>query len=254
MKNKKLIITLIAVLSFISVVLVGFMIFAICTNYVGLSVSNTLVVNKSFENTFSELDISSQAGDVYIYSTSDDTVKVKVYSAENKTNLEQNGDTLTLNVKSNNNFIFFRQNISRVEVYVPQSYNGNLKIQENYGDIKVENFPSASVEIEQKCGDVKVAGCNSATVNNKYGDIKIEKINSYMNLNNNCGDIEVDEINLTKNSKITDSLGDISIGFTNEIFINAKTDLGDVKVNNNYHKSDIELTVSNNCGDIKVNN
>ena len=59
---------------------------------------------------------------------------------------------------------------------------------------------------------------------------------------------------INKDSSIKNNLGSIKIGSTNEIYIEAKTDLGDVKVNNNYKKSDITLNLKNNCGDIKVNN
>ena len=73
-------------------------------------------------------------------------------------------------------------------------------------------------------------------------------------MENDCGDIEVNNINLNKNSYIKDEYGDIKIGNTNELYIDAKTNLGKVKIKNNYHKSDITLKIENDCGDIEVNN
>ena len=253
-RSKGSIITLIVLLSAISIALIGFMVFVICTSNIIYAQSDTLTVNRSFKGQFSELDIYAEQGDVYIYSTKGKRIKVKVFSKKNKASVEQNGDKLTLKVDEESNFMFFWQKSSRIEFYIPEGYDGMLKINDNYGDIKLEKFLKASVDINEKCGDVNIAGCNDVKVDNNYGDIKIEKINSYMKLNNNCGDIEVNEVNLTKDSIITDSLGDISIGYTNEIFINAKTDLGDVKINKNYYKSDIELSILNNCGSIRVNN
>ena len=65
---------------------------------------------------------------------------------------------------------------------------------------------------------------------------------------------KIDSLNLKENSSIHNSYGDIKIGSTNEIYINAKTSLGDTKINNNYQKSDVTLTIDNSCGDIRVNN
>ena len=39
-----------------------------------------------------------------------------------------------------------------------------------------------------------------------------------------------------------------------KIKIVAETDLGDVKINENYKKSNITLEIKNDCGDIIVNN
>ena len=75
-----------------------------------------------------------------------------------------------------------------------------------------------------------------------------------MNLSNDCGDIKVRSIVLNKNSYIENNFGDIKIESTNEIYINAQTNLGDVKINNNYQKSDITLTIKNDLGDITINN
>lgn len=41
---------------------------------------------------------------------------------------------------------------------------------------------------------------------------------------------------------------------TNDIYIDAKTDLGDVDVNHNNRMSGITLKIKNNCGDIEVDN
>ena len=79
-------------------------------------------------------------------------------------------------------------------------------------------------------------------------------VNNYLNLTNDSGDIKINNVNLNKNSIIKDEYGDIEINNTNQIYIDAKTDLGDTKINNNFHKSDITLKIENECGDITVNN
>ena len=49
-------------------------------------------------------------------------------------------------------------------------------------------------------------------------------------------------------------MGDISVGKTNDILIDAKTSLGEVNIRNNNYKSDITLSIDNSCGDITVKN
>ena len=39
-----------------------------------------------------------------------------------------------------------------------------------------------------------------------------------------------------------------------KIYIDAKTSLGRTKVNNNYQKSYVTLTIKNQCGDIEMDN
>ncbi|MDE5630205.1 MAG: DUF4097 family beta strand repeat-containing protein, partial [Bacilli bacterium] len=69
-----------------------------------------------------------------------------------------------------------------------------------------------------------------------------------------CGDISIKELTIDKNSEIENSMGDVSIGQTNDILIDAKTSLGEVNIRNNNYKSDITLSIDNSCGDITVKN
>ena len=57
---------------------------------------------------------------------------------------------------------------------------------------------------------------------------------------------------INKNSKIESKIGDVKINNISGCYVNAKTDVGDTKINNKERKSDIELTITNNIGDIKV--
>ena len=109
-------------------------------------------------------------------------------------------------------------------------------------------------EIEESAGDVTVNKVKDIIVKNNYGNIKIKEVSNYLDISDDCGDIKIDRIDIHKDSFIQNSFGNIKVGSTNEIYIDAKTDLGDLKINENFHKSDITLKIENNCGDIKVNN
>lgn len=295
MKNNKFIIFLIFLLTIISIVLIIFM-FSMINGKTKFpifnfnnKVSNKLVFEQTYEKMFDEIIINSSSSNIYIKTSEDNLVKVVIYSDEDKTNVTELDNKLTITLKEKNCIGFcFNYTVPKIEVYLPKDYKNNINITNNYGDVEIDEFLNANMEILEDCGDVKIKGGNTIKVTNDYGDIKIsnandidikesagdviigsvnnvkvendygdieiDKVNNYLDLNNNCGDIKLENINLSKNSSITDSYGDIKIGKTNEIYIDAKTDLGDIKINNNYNKSDINLKIQNDCGDIKINN
>ena len=256
----------------------------------GHKVSHELVFNEEYETIFDTIKIDSKSSDIEIKEGNDSKIKVIIYGDKDETNVDVTNDKL--NIKSNEkNCIGFCFNITiaKIEIYLPSNYSGSINIENNYGDVNIGNFDhlildatldagdikidslklgkiknsygdikilgySKELEIDQDCGDVEVSEVDRIKLENNYGDIDIGKVNEYLQIKEDCGDVEIDSLNLKENSSIHNSYGDIKIGSTNEIYINAKTNLGDTKINNNYQKSDITLTIDNSCGDIRVNN
>lgn len=290
MKNNTLIVCLIVLLVIISIGLITFMI-KVINGKMGFpyKVSDELVVDEEYNNNFDEINITSDASDIEVKETSGEKIRVVIYGDKDKTEVEEKNNELRIISKHNKGSWFaFRNKIAKIEVYIPKDYDKNIIINNKYGDIDVEEFSKANIEINEDCGDVDVIGGNKVDITNKYGDIKLEKAkeanikqsagavkvesvddivvkNNYgdikitnvynsINAEEDCGDVKIDNLTINKDSSIKNNLGSIKIGSTNEIYIEAKTDLGDVKVNNNYKKSDITLNLKNNCGDIKVNN
>ena len=248
-----------------------------------------LVLDEIYDTHFEQIKIEADASMIDIQTSLDDKVRVVVYGKKENTRVEATNSELKIKSKEKKCVGFcFNFKVSKVEVYLPENYDQKITITNKFGDIEIAELLSADIQIEEDCGDVNVKGANTVkisnsygdihlekaniatidakagdvkigiinevTVNNAYGDIKITEVNRYLNLKDNCGDIKIERINLNKNSFITNDLGDIKIGSTNEIYIDAKTDLGDVNINHNYHKSDITLKIENDCGDIKVSN
>ena len=295
MKSKKVIISLIIILSLVVISLIVLLIMLLNNKFkfplfmFGNKVSDELILDEIYDLDFNNINIEANASNIYIKTSSDNHVRVVVYSDAKDVVVETNNNVLKVKSKGKKCVGFcFNFKLTKIEIYLPEDYDKSINIQNNYGNVEIEEFLNADINIEEDCGDVSILGGNVVNVNNKYGDIAINKantgnikedcgdvkigtindvtvsnsygdikismVNNYLNLKNNCGDIKVDKINLNKNSTITDDLGDIKIGTTNEIYIDAKTSLGDLKINNNYNKSDITLKIKNNCGDIKVNN
>ncbi len=256
----------------------------------GHKVSNELVFNQEYETVFDTIKIDSKSSDIEVKEGNESKVKAVIYGDKDETNVEVVNNKL--NIKSNEKGCIgfcFNMTIAKIEVYLPSSYSGNINIENNYGDVNIGNFDnlilyatldagdikvdslktgkiknsygdikisgySKELNIDQDCGDVEVSEVDRIKLENNYGDINIGKVNEYLQIKEDCGDVEIASLNLKENSSIHNSYGDIKIGSTNEIYINAKTSLGDTKVNNNYQKSDVTLTIDNSCGDIRVNN
>lgn len=295
MKNKKWIILLIVLLSVASVSLIVLMINMLngklkLTNFkFSHQVSNELLLDKTYDTDFNKILVNANTSDIYIKTSTDDNVRVVIYGGKDNTTVETNDNMLSIILKEDPCIGFcFNNIISKIEVYLPENYENNINIVNNYGDIKVEEFLKADIDIEEDCGDVTVFGGNSVKINNNYGDITVNKahvanikesagdveigivndatienaygdieitsVNNYLDLRNDCGDIKIDNVTLNKNSTIKSNLGNVKIGSLNEIYIDANTDLGSVKIDNNYKKSDIILKIDNDCGDIIVTN
>lgn len=295
MRNKGLIITLIIILSIISISLIIFMMNFINGKfkipYIKLRhrVSNELVVDKIYNNDYSKVSINSNGSDIYIKHSNDDNIRIVIYGNKDKVTVNDNDKELKVTTTIKPCIGLCINNvIAKTEIYLPKDYSNSINIVNNYGDIKVDKYLNALIDIQEDCGDVFVKGgrdvtiendygdisldeaenavikesagdieigtVNTVTANNNFGDIKLNTVNNYLDLENNCGDIKVDKINIKKDSTIKDSFGDIKLGNTNEIFIDARTDLGDININNNYNKSDTTLKIKNDCGDIEVNN
>jgi len=255
-------------------------------------VSKQKIFDRTFDEDFSGININSNASEIKILESDNSTFRVVIYgskySSKDKFSVEDYTGKLDIKLDKEpcKGFCFNRKIYSTI-VYIPANYDKKLIINNKYGDIHINDFESMDlnaklnagdikvgrvntakitndygdifvnyakkIDVLEKCGDVEIKEVNSVTVKNNYGDIDINKVNEYLNAENNCGDISINNLNILKNSQIKDDLGDIEIGSTNEIRINASTSLGDTKIRNNY-KSDITLDIKNSCGDIEVNN
>lgn len=204
------------------------------------------------------LEVLSSTGDVDFKESLDDKVRVVVYG-ENANDLSVDlvaGRLKVDNSKYKHKMINFGFHfyVDDIVIYLPKGYAKNIDIKANYGDIEIFDLENASVNIEEECGDVVLESVKNAVVRNHYGDIEIGKIGNKVVIESDCGDVKIHALNLGENSSIENNFGDIKIDQTNEIYIEAKTDLGNVKVNQNNRHSEIVLKIENNCGDIKVEN
>lgn len=294
MKNKTLLTILIIFLILLCIALVAGMFYIIngkksFLKFSSYEVSSKLSFEKTYDSSFETIHVEAKASEIHVKITKDPEIKIRVFSNEDKTKVEINQQKLFIKSEKKPCVGFcFHQTIDKIEVYIPEDFEKQIVVINEYGNITIDSFLKADIKVKENCGDVKVNGANhisienqygdiellkaqratifqsagditvgevqEITAENKYGDIKITSVFDFLDIKNSCGNIKIDYINIQKNSTITSSLGDVKIGDTNDIYIDAKTDLGDVKIRTNERKSDIILKIKNNCGDIKVDN
>ena len=192
---------------------------------------------------------------------------------------------------SKRNYLYFykqQKTIANIEIYLPENYSNLIEIQNEYGNIEVDQFSKNDFDIDNNYGDVNILSSDfikididhgnlflqnatmsrinslngdiniekveDVAIESEYGDINIESVSEYLNITNDSGDINIDSLILEKDSFIKNNFGDINIKKTNQIYINAKTSHGDSKIKNNYKQSEIILKIENNSGNIIVEN
>lgn len=268
MKNRSLIITLIVILSIIAILLTIFLVLALLGKEFPLFINNSftrtnsrnVILAQTYETeNVEKIDIISEAGDIKIFETSENNIKVTIYGKDDR-NLKDihflNKDgILKFEIRGmSNKFMNFGFYTNDIVIYAPKEIIKEIKVNSNYGDIEIGDFENTLVDLDQDCGDINVETVKNAIIKSSYGDVKINSILNKCDINLSCGDVKIQNLQIKENSTIENSLGDIKIEQTNDIFIDGKTDLGDTKIEDSNRHSEITLTISNSCGDIKVNN
>lgn len=294
MKSKKAIALLITLLVLLIISLIGLMIFVMNNKFnIGFRKIfsqriEELQIEETYKNNYEKININTDAADVYVKQSEDKDIHVKVYSEKEKSRVIDNEIELNIEVEQKKCVgICINNKVSKVELYIPEDYEKEIKIDNKYGDIEIASFENLKLEIKEDAGDIKIASANIVNINNSYGDIeigtikegtikeaagdiKIDKVNSidiknnfgdtkitevneYIKIDADAGDVRINTLNITKNSFIEMNAGDVRIENTNDIYVDAETDVGSAKVNNNNRNAEITLKIENNVGDIKVN-
>lgn len=288
MKNKieKIIIILIILLLLI---IIGIMaVNKLKSNYRNFyKVSNNLVLDESYNIFFKQINIDSIISDINIKKSTDNTTRVIINGDSDYVNVYEKDNELFVEIEDRACLGFcFSATIANVEIYLPENYSNLIKIKNKYGNIVIDKFVNTDFDIDSEYGNVDTNGSDfikidiahgnltldysiMARINslkgniiigevsdvkilNSSGDITVEKVNEYLSLINDTGDITIKNVNLIKDSFIQNKYGDIIIENTNKIYINANTDLGDVKIKDNFKESELILKIENNNGNIIV--
>lgn len=230
-----------------------------------------LIYDKNIEEEFDKINIRSDSLDIKFIKSSDNIVNVKVYDRkenEIKVNVEDN----TLNIASDNNsiciFCFMKKREAVISLpdniydLIIKTGSGDItsntefnsvNIESTSGDIEFNNVKDLRIKVTS--GDILVNEVDNLSVESTSGDVEINKINKYLNIETISGDIDIKDLSLAENSRIRVTSGDVTIFKSSEnIYYNAKTTSGNVRINNNDRFANIELTINTISGDVMVKN
>ena len=253
--------------SVIIFVIVLFSVLALCVTLVFIKLLNTSstgsifskenyilekVYDEEFTDEFKLIDVDVEVADVYVKVSEDDKTYIKVYNYEELTDVKVSSDTIKITAKTKKCFMFCNNKGGKVEIYLPVDYSNNIKIRSDVGDINVDEFKKASLEVDTNVGDLEVDKIKNVIAKSDVGDIKIDNIYEYVKIKTNVGDVRIKNLHITKDSEIDSEIGDVRIQNSNDIYVDAKPSVGEAKVHTNNRKSEITLKVTSSVGDIDV--
>lgn len=263
MKNNGLIIAMIILLSIIVICLIALLCFGINGKFnvfSGFSFKNNngkVIYDETYNLAdINNIDISCDVTNVKFKEGSNDDIRVVVYGYSNSSvNVDLINSKLKIDYKQHS-FKFFSLGGSQNElvVYIPTSYDNDINIECDFGNIDVISLDNASINVKVNCGNVNLGNVKNVDIDADLGDVDISCVLNKLNIDADCGSIKIDRLDLKENSYIKSDLGDVKINGTNDIFIDVDIDLGNTKINNNNRYSDVTLKIEADCGNVKVNN
>ena len=256
--NNTFYIVLIVILSVAVLGLIALLVVGITNKGFGFSsdnVSSNLVLERDYSiEDLNRIDAKVKAGKVSVYSTQDEKAVVKFYSDKSSA-AEVIASNNVLSIVDRNDdchFICFNFKGVNVEVYIPNSYDGEIKLDVDAGAIMVEDFTAASLNIRDDMGDVTLGVAKNIDARLDMGRLTVVDCLGKINIKNDMGDVEVKNLHLTENSEIKLDMGNVTIDNVGDARVDADVDLGDKDVSGGNYKSDIVLTIQNSLGNITV--
>ena len=297
MKQKGLLITAIVLLSVVIILLAGFLAVVLSGTVALSGVGNFVHVSSEAETLLlddydaadiSDVSVTCGAADVSFEKSADEKIHIAVYGDPNdKVNVSLKDKTLVLEMTRKNFFINFDRTARTILVSLPETFSGTISVDDDYGDVRVADFPAASLNVDSDAGDVKSGAVKNAVINCDYGDVDLSEVSENCtvdadagsvnvgkvknlaadcdygeitageitgkcSIENNCGDVLISVLSVTEDSYIACDYGSVKIDKAENVFIDAECKLGEVSIRENDRKADVTLKITNNCGDITV--
>ncbi|MCR5482782.1 MAG: DUF4097 domain-containing protein [Bacilli bacterium] len=247
----------------------------------------------SYENAeVEQLYIDSKALDIFVEESSDDKYSLEVYANNKKIDYSFDNTDKKVTFKAHNNkgasFVFGFNTHGKIVVKIPKETNlytfmidakiGDIKvkslenlegkIKNTVGDLDIDKVKNMNIdlgtgdinineinttEIKHTTGDLDIDNVSSLINNSSTGDINIGTVDCDFNITAKTGDIKINKASLLKDSLIDLKTGDIRIKEISGAYVEANSNVGDVKVNNNDRYAENTLTIKNKTGDIRIN-
>ena len=128
--------------------------------------------------------------------------------------------------------------------------NSSFDIAADIGDVDIEG--GSFIDVNSDMGNIFIGKVSKLNAELDLGDLKVETITEAVDISCDMGNVSINKVRLLKDSTITLSLGDLDINNFSDVYVDAKTDLGDVDVKDNNRNASYTLTIKNDMGDITI--
>lgn len=247
-----LVIVLTIVLTFITFLLVGFMVL-LFTKGIGIDIKNKyvditkaeIVYDKEYD--LDDISITNTSGKIIFKYNDKDNIRVVIYGND-KDEIDSSLNS-NINVKVNEKMCIGLCLLERkIIVYIPYDYNNNININTISGDIDI--LKGNDINITSTSGKIKINSVNNLDISNVSGKIDIDSINSSVNIVTTSGKISINKLDIKKDSILVSVSGDVRVNNTNS---NNKVSTVSGKTNiNSNNISNYNLIVNTISGNIYI--
>ncbi len=239
---------MIAVLSVIMIGLAVFLAFALTAGTDGIpmvggwvnDLSERRMINSQTESLdqITGITIKSRSSDVFLLKSDTDELLIKEYISNKSVKkpfftLSRNGSTIVLesDEKMTNNWSVFGSNYRYIEVYLPDSFKGAVKISSSSGDVAADGvWEFLEYIIRTASGDAEfdTVTADRIEIDTSSGDVYAEELNGQKDIKTQSGSVSI--IKALGDVRISTSSGDIEMNSL-EGKLDVKTSSGSVWVN-----------------------
>lgn len=234
----------------------------------GQTYTGEIDIDKSFDPAgVHKIYVNILAGDIKVFTdaTQGENLRVVINGLSKNTRFDINVADGVLNVIENRKFVLINlfnfMRAVRVEIYVPQSFEGTLYLKDSAGNVDFNGLKLRSSEIRTTAGDVKITGhtgelelhstagnaylsntCGKMYLHSTAGDVKVEDCDGDIEARTTAGNIKI----ANNNGRISasTSAGNINVK-AHEIFgLSASSSAGNVKIDADRISGDTELSSS----------
>lgn len=262
MKNKGLIITLIVILSVIALCLISFLIFALEGKinftkgiYFDAKKSENILIDEEYDiETIKDIEILLDSGDIKIEESNNAKIKLIAYGEkiEDINVTMTNGKIKIEHLKRKKSWINFQNYKNDMIIYIPTNYAGSIKIKNDYGNINAVGLENSTLDIDSDYGNVKIGRINNAYIKSDYGNIEVEEILNKCKIEADYGNIKINKISIQEDSNIKADLGNVDIEEINNVYVDAKLDLGKANITGSNRYAEITLKIECDLGNVNV--
>ncbi len=238
-----------------------------------LGESDHLALEKEFElDNINLISSDSDAANIHISKSTDGAEKVKVHIlAEEKVKVsaEKNDSSIDIYAKEECHFICFGQKKSTIDIVLPENYEGDFKIKSDAGEIDIDDFEKASLDLDADAGNnkigklkaitanvdagkVEIKGAENINVEIDTGDLRINECTNKLYVKNDTGNVEIDNLSLKEDSTVIVDVGNIKINNVGDVHVDVDKSVGNSSVNGGNPKADVNLTVKADVGNIDI--